>query len=330
MPTSPYTNFPNGVTSFGVPVIPNVSLVHTGSTTNNNGTNVMGSTHYWVNGNFGLDGNAGTSPQTPVKTMARVFAMINSGDIIHMTGNITEQLTTPAGIFDVTIVGEGNLPRNADAFSTNNGYTAATWKFPASPTAATPLLTIQQQGWRVFNVLFSGSLTSTAAIQLFRNGGAGNAERDASHAHIVGCRFDGGVIAIQDSGGCAFVQIVGNSFRGFTTAAINNVTGAGIGTLLCWNVQGNRFNNNATAIDLSASQANIWGNIIGLFTATTGFGIDLTGGAGSNIVTMNYLSGDYDGDYVAATADEWAGNYSQDAASDEVGDNAITTGVPVA
>lgn len=325
-----YSNYPSGVSSFGIPVMPYPGIVHTGSTTLTDSSNVVGNTHYWVNGNFGSDGNDGLTPQTPRLTMTSVFEDLNSGDIIHFTGNITEQLTTPAGIFDVTIIGEGNLPRNADSFDTNNGYTAATWKYPSSPTAATPLLKIQQQGWRLVNILFSGSLSSTADVLLFRDAGAGDSERDASHTSIYGCRFDGGVVGIQDSGGCAFVQIVGNSFRGFTTAAINNVTGAGVGTLLCWNIQGNRFNDNATAIDLAASQANIWQNIIGKFTASTGFGIDLTGGAGSNIVTMNYLSGDYDGDYVATTADEWAGNYSQDAASDEVGDNAITTGVPVA
>lgn len=310
---------------------PYSNLIHTGSTTQSDTNNTLGNTHWWINGNFGVDGNDGLTPQTPKKTMAAVFDQINSGDIIHFTGNITEQLTTPAGIFDVTIIGEGNLPRNADAFDTNNGYTAATWKYPTSPTAATPLLKIQQQGWRLVNILFTGSLSATPLIQLFRDGGAGDSERDASHAHILGCRFDGaGPIGVQDSGGCAFVRIEGNTFRGFTTAAINAVTGAGIGTLLAWNVQGNRFLDNATHYDVGNSNSTIWQNVFGKFTASTGFGIDLTGGTAVNVVTMNYLSGDYDGDYVAVSGDEWAGNFSQDLASDEVGDNGITTATPVA
>ncbi len=326
-----YTNFPNGVSSFGVPVLPNYSLIHVGSSTQSDTNNIVGNTHYWVNGNFGSDGNDGTSPQTPRLTMASVFSDLNSGDIIHVTGNIAEQLSTPVGIFDVTVIGEGNLPRNADSFDTNNGFTAATWKYPSSPTASTPLLKVQQQGWRFVNILFTGSLSATPLVQLFRDGGSGDAERDASHAHFVACRFDGaGPIGLQDSGGCAFIQIQGCLFRGFTTAAINNITGAGIGTLLCWNIQGNRFNDNATAIDLALSQGTIWNNVIGAFTATTGFGIDLTGGAGSNQVSFNTFSGDYDGDYAGTTDDNWAGNFSMDVASDEVGDNGITIAAPVA
>lgn len=309
----PYTNYPNGLTSFGIPVVPYSNLMHVGSTTDSDTNIVMGNTHYWVNGNFGSDGNDGLSPQTPMLTMTAVFAKLNSGDIIHMTGNITEQLSTPVGIFDVTIIGEGNLPRNADAFDTNNGYTAATWKFPTSPTAATPLLTIRQQGWRLYNILFSGSLASTAHVLLFRDGGAGDAERDASHAHIIGCRFDGGVVGVQDSGGCAFVQIQGNLFRGFTTAAINAVTGAGIGTLLCWNIEHNRFNGNTNSVILPLNQGTVWYNMFGNFTTLS---LSLTGGSGNNKVTQNYLTGTYSvaGGYVrAAAADEWAGNMTADA-----------------
>lgn len=303
------TNFPNGVSSWGVPALPYNSLIHVGSTTQSDTSNIKVETHWWVNGNFGSDGNSGQAPDAPRLTMASIFtdSQFSSGDIIHMTGNITEQLTTPAGIFDVTIIGEGNLPRNADAFDTNNGYTAATWKYPSSPTAATPLLKIQQQGWRLVNILFSGSLASTPDVLLFRDGGAGDSERDASHAHIVGCRFDGGVTAIQDSGGCAFVQIVGNLFRGFSGDAINNVTGAGIGTLLCWNIENNRFASNDVHVDLPLSNGVVRGNVFGSFTTAS---VDLSGGTGSNVVTLNYLFGTYSnvGGYTAGTNDEWGAN----------------------
>ncbi len=307
-----YTNFPNGVTSFGIPVLPSNPLVHVGSTTDSDTSDVTGETHYWVNGNFGSDGNDGRSPGSPMKTMAAVFLVINSGDIIHMTGNITEQLTTPAGIFDVTIIGEGNLPRNADSFDTNNGFTASTWKFPSSPTAATPLLTIQQQGWRVYNILFSGSLSATAAVQIFRDGGAGDSERDGSHAQIIGCRFDGGVNGIELKGGPNFVQVLGCAFRGFTGKCIMTTTGAGIGTNLNTVIQGNRFFNNTNAIVAALNQSTIIGNVMGVFTTLS---ISLSGGTGDNVVTQNYLSGTYSaaGGYDrAAASDQWAGNITPD------------------
>jgi hypothetical protein len=307
-----FTNFPNGITSFGIPVVPYSDFIHVGSTTTSDTNIVVGERHFWVNGNFGSDGNDGLNPSFPLKTMAAVFARINSGDIIHMTGNITEQLTTPAGIFDVTIIGEGNLPRNADAFDTNNGYTAATWKFPTSPTAATPLLKIQQQGWRVMNVLFSGSLASTAAIQIFRDGGAGDSERDGSHTQIIGCRFDGGVNGVEWNGGPNFVQVINCAFRGFTGTALKNTVGAGIGTNLNTVIQGNRFYDNVNSIVLPLNQSTVAYNFMGVFTTLS---LSLSGGAGDNIVTQNYLSGTYSvaGGYVrAAASDQWAGNITPD------------------
>lgn len=307
------TNFPNGVSSFGIPVYPYSNLIHVGSTTLNDSDSITGETHYWVNGNFGMDGNDGLSPQTPKKTMAAVFSRLNSGDIIHFNGNITEQLTTPVGIFDVTIIGEGNSPRNADAFADNNGYTAATWKFPTSPTAATPILKVIQQGWRFMNILFTGSLSATPLVQVFRDGGAGDSERDASHAQFIGCRFDGGgPIGLQQSGGCAFIQVYNCLFARFTTAAMNSVTGAGIGTLLNWNIVGNRFFDNISHIILPLSGGNIWGNTMGNFTTSS---ISLLNGVGNNVVSQNYLFGTYSasGGYVrAASTDNWAGNMTAD------------------
>jgi hypothetical protein len=302
------TNYPNGVASFGIPALPYSNMIHVGSTVVDGETNVVGDTHRWVNGNTGSDGNDGLSPSTPMKTMAACFLKLNSGDIIHFNGNITEQLTTPAGIFDVTIIGEGNLPRNADAHTTSNGYSSATWKYPSSPTAATPLLKIQQQGWRLVNILFSGSLANTPDVVLFRDGGAGDSERDASHASIIGCRFDGGVIALQDSGGCAFVQVLGCSFRGFTTCAMQAITGAGIGTLLAWNIEGNRFMDNVIHLDMGLTQGTIKSNTFGKFTTTS---IDLTGGA-NNTLYLNALAGTYSivGGYTPGTNDEWGGNFN--------------------
>lgn len=301
------TNLPNGLSSFGIPVYPYSNLIHTGSSVRNGESNAIGNTHYWVNGNVGSDGNDGLSPQSPKLTMAAVFTALNSGDIVHVNGNITEQLTTPAGIFDVTIIGEANLPRNADTHTTSNGYSSATWKYPASPTAATSLLKIQQQGWRIVNILFSGSLTSTPDILIFRDGGAGNAERDGSHTQIIGCRFDGGVDAIRGSGGPNFVQIINCAFRGFTTTAISNVTGAGIGTNLNWLIQDNRFHDNVNHVVVPLNQSTVMGNIFGKFTTTS---LSTAGGTGSNVITLNYLSGTYSisGGYTGSASDEWGAN----------------------
>lgn len=304
------TNFPNGVSSFGVPVF------------GSNWVQPYGNA-WFVNGNAGTGGDG--SRDQPFSTMATAFNNVASGDTIFFKGNIAEQLSSPAGIFDVTIVGCGNSPRHADAHTGNNGYSAATWKAPSSATALTPLLKLQQQGWRLANFLFAAAPADTPAVDLFRDGGAGDAERDASHASFYGMRFDAGPIGIRANGGPAFITVSGCLFRGQTTTSIANTTGAGIGTNLCWNILGNRFFDNVNHIVVPLSQGTIQDNVMGKFTTK---GIDLVNGTGYNVVTKNLLTGDYDAGYVAAANDDWAGNFSSDITSDEVGDNAITTAVP--
>lgn len=318
-----FTNYSNGVSSLGYPVTPTASLIHSGSTVPNGGSGLRANKHFWVHGNIGGDGNSGTSPAAPFRTIAAAFAQVGSGDVIHFNGNTTEQLTTPAGVFDVTIIGEGNQPRHSDAHTTSNGYSSATWKAGAS--ASTPNLIIQQQGWRLINVLFDGP-ASAAAVQLLRDAGAGDAERDGSHAHIVGCKFVAAQNHIEFKGGLSQCVIENNLFFGSTDDSLVETVGAGVGTNNYHRVLNNEFHNNATHIDVDMNYASIRGNTFGKWS-TKGI---LMGGGSNNMVWGNYLSGDYDAGYVAGTADEWAGNYSMDVASDEVGDNAITTAVSVA
>lgn len=266
--------------------------------------------NYFVDAKLGSDGHDGLSWDTPLLTMGEAFDRVVSGDTIYCVGKIKEQLTTPAGVFDVSIIGAANRPRHADNHTESaagaRGSSASTWVSPDSATASTPLLKIQQQGWRVVNMLFGAGPASTASVLLFRDGGAGDSERDASHAHIIGCRFSAPVIGIQDSGGCAFVRIEDCHIHGATTAAVNNVTGAGIGTLLGWQLRANKFHDNAIGVDLSAAGAEISGNTFGKFATTS---LDLRGGS-DNMVWGNALYGTYSnvGGYYAGTNDEWGGN----------------------
>ncbi len=325
-PSGPITNFPYGVSSFGIPQLGDGGLTPTIN---------FGATPIWVDGAAALRGNAGdgSSPTSPFSTMADAFESVQSGGTIFFRGNIKEQLTTPAGVFDVTIIGCGNKPRNADSFTTPYSYsgsTGATWRQPDSPTASTPLLTIQQQGWVLSNILFNTAPSGTATVQLFRNAGAeGTLERDASHALITGCRFTGCVSAIEMKGGPNFVYLTNNFFTQSSATAIINTVGAGVGTDSYFQILGNIFQNNFAHIVLPMSYGTVLGNTFGRFTTTTG--VNLSGGtAGYNDVHGNYCSGDYDAGYLGGTSDDWAGNWSMDIASGEVSDAATTTAAPVA
>jgi hypothetical protein len=300
-----YTNFPNGLTSMGMP-LPQLS-----------GGSSAFSKYYFVNTFSGLDGNSGRSSTSAFQTMGRAFDVIlannDSGAVIFVVGNVVENLTAPAGIFDVTIIGAGNSPRNADAHTGNNGYFAASWK-PSSQSS--PLLTLQQQGWRLQNILFDCP-TSAAGIAFPRNASSGNAERDSSHAQIFGCRFGTGQNAIQVVGteNVFNVQLIGNIFNDQTGYAITSAAGYAYR----WVIQNNVFISNAGHIDVGFNQATITGNTFGKTTASNAY-IDLTGGA-DNSVWGNQLAGTYSnaGGYIAGTSDFWGGNF-----------NVITGGVTAA
>lgn len=290
----PTTNYPDGLTSWGIPVLPGSIQPY---------ANV-----HFVNGNASSSGGDG-SRDAPYQTMAAAFSMVQSGDVIFFKGNIREQLSTPVGIFDVTIIGCGNRPRHADAHTGNNGYSSATWKSPASPTAATPLLTVLQQGWSFKNFLFSAP-SDAAAVQLFRDGGAGDAERDASHAAFDSMRFDGGQDHIEVKGGPAFIYLVNSYLRGATATSVKNTTGAGIGTNLGFQFFNNVWQDNVNHIVVPMNQGALIGNTFGKFTTMS---IDLQNGTGNNVISRNTLSGTYSivGGYRKANAnDEWGGNFN--------------------
>lgn len=325
------TNFPNGVSSWGVPVIGGGA-----------GPFKPYATYYFVDANnftgTASDGNDGLSPETPLLTMARAFALLlsnaalgegGSGSVITFIGNIREQLTTPAGVFDVTVIGGANSPRNADAFTSaaagDGGRSGASWVAPASPTASTPLLTVQQQGWTFQNFLFGAAPAATASVQIYRDGGSGSSERDGSHAVFNGMRFDASPMHIQASGGPAFITVANSLLCRATTTSIANTVGAGIGTNLNWNITGNRFFDNVNGIVVPGSQCSITNNVMGKFTTLS---ISTSGGIGNNQINGNYLSGSYDTGYEPAANDDWSGNFSMDTGAAGVGDNGITIAAP--
>jgi hypothetical protein len=290
----PYTNFPGGITSMGMPV----PLINSGES--------AFSPYYFVNSYAGSDGNKGRSAGNAFATLDKAMDVIEannaSGAVVFAVGNFVENITAPAGIFDVSIIGCGTSPRHGDAHTGNNGYFTMSWR---ASSQTSPCITLQQQGWRLQNILFDCP-TTAAAISLPRNASAGDAERDSSHAQIFGCRFTAGQNAIQAAGteNVFNVQIVNNIFNDSTGFSI---VSAGAYAYR-WLIQGNTFINNAGHIDVGFNQTAITGNTFGKSSA--GY-IDLTGGA-DNSVCGNQLAGTYSvvGGYTAGTNDFWAGNFN--------------------
>jgi hypothetical protein len=238
---------------------------------------------YYVNANATTSGD-GLSWTTAFKTMAEAFAFIASGDTIFFCGKIREQLTTPVQVFDVTIIGAGNRPRHADSTPAGGQLAANTWTTPVSATAATPLLKVIQQGWNLVDVLFAGP-TDAASVLLYRDGGSGNAERDASHAEFHNCRFASGQDGIEQSGGCYNVGIYNCSIHDITGYALKNTAGAGIAAPYRWQIKKNRFNNCANWMGAwDANNFEIHDNTISKITTAL---INTSGGAGYNTILRN-------------------------------------------
>ena len=284
--------------------------------------------NWYVDAKVGSDGNSGKSRERPFLTMAKAISLVDSGDTIFFRGKVREQVSAVTGVSDVTIIGATNKPRHADDHTESDGVrgsSGATWMAPASgATALTPLLTVKGQGWRFINFLFASAVTDSPAVKLDKNQLSGDSEIDGGHAEFYNMRFDANPIGIQVAT-TGFVGIYDSYFRGNTTSGIGTTTGGG-GSNGFWDIRGNRFMDNGTHILAPLVQSTILGNVSGKFT-TKGF--DLTNGS-YNAVHGNYLSGDYDAGYVAGDNDDWAGNYSMDVSSAEVGAAGLTILAPAA
>lgn len=310
------TNFPNGITSMGIPVVGGMP------------PSVYG--RYWfVDAKIGSDGNSGRSNSRPFATMSKAFSMLDSGDVIFVRGKVKEQLTTPAGVFDVTIMGAGNRPRHADDHTESEGArgsSAATWTAPDSGSTANPLLIVQQQGWRIGGITWQIAGSATVCVRLHKTDDAGDAERDGGHAELFYNKFQGNPssavgIGVQTNG-IGFWTLKDNLFLGLVTGVAK--TGSAGGQVGWGEIIGNRFSDNTNGIVSPLYRFLVKGNY---FLATHTKEVDLTSGT-ANIVTENVFMGDYDAN-VAGTGDVWFNNYALDAASAEVDDTTgQTTAVP--
>jgi hypothetical protein len=277
---------------------------------------IVGRTWY-VDTINGSNSNTGLAPTEAFLTVAKALANVDSYDIIAISGVVKEQVVAPLGVFDVTIVGAANRPRQA----TNNGVATgggACWISPAVPTATTALLELIEQGWTVANILMA-PVAASPCIKLTRAETA--THPDPSHASILGCRFAGGGatgIGIEDSGGCHNVAIEDCVFQSLAGTAILGVAGAGIATPLMNRYARNFFNQCANNIDIGASHSLFLQNRM-IHTTTNKLKISA---GGNNMVLENTFEDTaanitHAHGYFGIASDVWR-NYSTDTAATSV------------
>lgn len=291
---------------------------------------------YYVSGNasvlwgpVGSDANNGLSPTTPLATMARAFELIynttgtqyveNVGATVVLIGTIREQVTAPI-VKNVTIVGASANPYQGTESGADNGAGCGCWLAPTSPTASTPLLTVVEQGWKIYNVMF-GTVASTPALRF--KGLETAAFPDASHAVVDGCYFatQGGSTEIGIGGYNLFkCWFTNNVFLGLTGTAILGED-VSIRTPANNVIDGNFFRECANAIDMPMNYGRITNNFLKDITTKQ---IDINVGA-DNYVSMNFFDKTQANisiaqGFIGNASDIWR-NYSSDTA-------AMTVGVP--
>lgn len=277
-----------------------------------------------VNGSDSNDGSAwfvaGASVPAngvgPFRSMAYALTKVRSNGVIAFTGKIREQCVAPLGVYGVTIIGcaGAGAPRTD---------LAASWLAPTSPTAATPLLQLLEQGWSLQNFLMTGP-DDDACVKLSRRESA--AIPDASHATFFGMQFQGGYIHIEDDGGSFNVRINNCVFMlaaGASGGAIVS-TSTTVAAPYKWQITNSVFLANVNHIVMPFNKAIIGGNGKGnVFGVATTAVINLTGGTAPNFVvnnTFNITAADFDpaGGVTGVTGDTWSNTLS----------DAIETGLP--
>lgn len=297
------TNFPNGVSSFGVPVLP--------------GPSVFG--NYWfVDTVYGSDGQTGQSPEQAFQTMSQALTSVGDNDVIYFIGKVREQLVAPLGVTGVSIIGAetGNV-RDDDG---------AKWYAPASPTAGQALLELREQGWTLSNFLMTPDNTGGACVKAHRNEDA--TYPDSSHFILNNMRFVGGggtPIGVQDVGGNSNYLIQNCKFQSLTSAI--TCTSTSIAVPLRNTIRDNQFLLNTNDITSSQSYAVISGNqFMTAGSGSTNKVISTTFNAvqgGNNHITLNYFSNTEaqiapTSGYTGAASDLWL-NYVNDQAALAVG-----------
>lgn len=253
------TNFPHGISSFGVPI-------YGGASQDNSGTT------YFVDNNSGLDGNDGLSWETALKTFARATVLSNidiargsdrwarRNTIYYAADYETATIVSFPNKCDVIGVGSydanskpGIYGHHAPVNSGNYGTRFFNIWFK-STGAATPIITLAStsSGIQFHNCTFTTNGTTTIGIQATAS----------PFLKVVGCRFEGAFATSYmtfGTGEAGGTEILNN--RMFDSAASGIVAGSGMTSSWASCIDGN-------AISAATFVINDDSNTTGLFYVT--------------------------------------------------------------
>lgn len=292
------TNYPEGLSSFGIPLVGSGQIP------------VTDGTYWFVDGTNGNDGNEGTSIDSALQTIAAAVNRAVAKDVVLvLPGTYTESVT--ADVSNLSIIGLGTATNSVR-------WLAATDAVCLTISGAS---NVEVSGFRFTPPARSAG--TPAAISL----------SSAPYAHIHGNRFQGTTSSYYAiySAVCNSDNVIieNNDFEYLNTAtegsAIYCIEAGGL-SYSAWQIKNNKFSSCVRAIYLNGRVCLIAGNHISqagitaagaVNTNVTTTKISLSGvsgtNSGANQVHGNFLGGTYSiaGGYTpAASGDDWAGNFN--------------------
>ncbi len=312
------TNFPNGVSSFGVPVLPGMG-----------GGVVAFRKVYFVDNNKGADANPGTSLTQPFSTIQKALNTVQDEDTIIVmrgTSSYDEALTTGQNIrYAAMTAGRGRNVSLIGAVPTNWAYNSPQLY---NVSGATATLHVRSPGWRISGFRIVGDSGSPIGLRAEMAQSGNTADTNwATGLQVDSCVFYGAtadhigleLTAVGDA------RVYNCRFEQFLTSGKEALThGANGFTFVNVRIEGCSFEDSIDNIVLQGQKCSILNCVVGLnHNHTLAKGIDLRSGGGSNGVHGCYLDGIYQtfaggGVYEGVSNDDWAGNWSTDLSSGSV------------
>lgn len=286
---------------------------------------------YFCDSRKGNNSNTGLSVEEAFASVQPALDVVEDEDTIVVfkgNGNYDEKLITGQNIrYAAMTPGRGRNVTIAGASPTYLPYNSPQL-YNVSSSEYT--LFVRSPGWRITGLRIVGDDGAPRGILAEMAQAANTADTNyAPGLQIDHCTFLGAVGTTSlgfVSTAIIYCRVLYNLFTGFTLAAMGEETDGSLVTIPGfsfpqYHILGNIFQDNKRNIDVPCQSTLIKYNDIAMNrikSLVQHGGIDLNGGSGDNLVTKNYLGGQYteNGQYrQAQSTDDWVGNDTPDTGS---------------